>query len=152
MRRHRAALLASILMQSLPTSAHAHDIKHKTLQIVHPWAFETKASETKDPAAATAEVYMTIRNSGRQSDRLVSAATTRAGQVQLIPIAAGAFAIGPGQEVKLTSNQGFVRLLGLTKPLYMHDNFPMTLVFEKAGKIQVDVHIEEANTATPHKH
>lgn len=129
------------------TPIQAHDIKHKSLQIVHPWAHESK-----DPAATTADVYMTIRNNGRNGDRLVSVTTDRAGQAQLVPVTPDAFKIALGQEVKLTKERGFVRLLGLTKPLYMHDNFPVTLVFEKAGKIQIDVHIEEAAVAEPHKH
>jgi periplasmic copper chaperone A len=114
---------------------------------VHPWAHETT-----DKAATSADVYMTIRNSARAADRLISVSTGRAGQVQLIPVAPDAFKIAPGQEIKLTKERGFVRLLNLTKPLYMHDNFPVTLVFEKAGKIQVEVHIEEAVAAEPHKH
>ena len=126
-------------------STQAHDIKHKALQIVHPWAHETK-----DTVAA--DVYMTIRNRGRVADRLVSVSTVRAHQVQLVPVAPNAFTVGPGQENKLTRERGFVRLLGLTKPIYLHDNFPITLVFEKAGKIQVEVHIEEESIAEPHKH
>ena len=129
------------------TLAQAHDIKHKSLQIVHPWAHESK-----EKSAQSADIYMTIRNRGRSPDRLVSASTSRAGQAQLIPVAADAFKIGAGQEIKLTKDRGFLRLLGLTKPLYMHDNFPVALVFEKAGKIQVEVHIEEASIAEPHKH
>ena len=148
MRLHLAAVaLASLLSQALSSGAQAHDIKHKALQIVHPWAHETK-----DKATTSADVYMTIRNSGRGTDRLVSASTSRAGQVQLVPVTADAFKISAGQEIKLTKDTGFVRLLGLRKPLYMHDNFPVTLIFEKAGKIQVEVHIEEVSIAEPSKH
>jgi periplasmic copper chaperone A len=148
MRRHLSAVaLAFLFSQTLSSGPQAHDIKHKALQIVHPWAHETT-----DKAATSADVYMTIRNSARAADRLISVSTGRAGQVQLIPVAPDAFKIAPGQEIKLTKERGFVRLLNLTKPLYMHDNFPVTLVFEKAGKIQVEVHIEEAVAAEPHKH
>jgi periplasmic copper chaperone A len=139
--------LAAMSMPMLATAVPAHDIKHKSLQIVHPWAHESK-----DKTSPSADVYMTIRNSGRVADRLVSASSARSGQVQLVPVSADAFKIGAGQEIKLSKNTGFVRLLGLTKPLYMHDNFPVTLVFEKAGRIQVEVHIEEAAVAEPHKH
>ena len=147
MRSNTSGRLAIAMALTLVTVTpiQAHDIKHKSLLIVHPWAHETKDT-------ATADIYMTIRNSGRVADRLVSVSTGRAGQVQLVPVASAAFMIGAGQEIKLTKDRGFVRLLGLTKPLYMHDNFPVTLVFEKAGKIQVEVHIEEASSAEPHNH
>jgi periplasmic copper chaperone A len=143
---------AMALAPLIVTPIQAHDIKHKALQIVHPWTHETGAHESKDKMATSADVYMTIRNSGRTADRLVSVSTSRSGQAQLVPVTLDAFKIAPGQEVKLTKERGYVRLLGLTKPLYMHDNFPITLVFEKAGKIQIDVHIEEATVAEPHKH
>ena len=142
-----AALLAALLMPVLASPAAAHQIKHKTLQIVHPWAHESK-----DTNSTSADVYMTIRNRGRSTDRLVSAATGRAGQAQLVTVASDAFRIGPRQEIRLTQDRGFVRLHGLTKPLYMHDNFPITLVFEKAGRIEIEVHIEEASLVEPHKH
>ena len=54
--------------------------------------------------------------------------------------------------MKLDASSGYVRLLGLTKPLYIDDNFQLTLVFEKAGRIDVEVHIEDAAIAAPHKH
>lgn len=128
-------------------SALAHDIKHKSLQIVHPWAHESTGAE-----AASADVYMVIRNKGRGGDRLLSATSARAQQVQLVPVAADAFKIVAGQETKLGKATGFVRLLGLTKPIYMHDTFKLTLQFEKAGRIDVEVHIEEAQVAEPPKH
>jgi periplasmic copper chaperone A len=145
--RNWNCLMAVALLAASPTLAQAHEIKHKTLQIVHPWAHESK--DTSQPSA---DVYMTIRNLGRGGDRLLSARTKRSGQVQLVPIQPDVFKLGPGQETKLGKSTGFVRLLGLTKPLYMHDTFMLTLQFEKAGRIDVEVHIEEAQVADPPKH
>jgi periplasmic copper chaperone A len=139
-----SATLAALL---LPHTAQAHDIKHGNLQIVHPWAHQSGAQN-----ASTAGVYMLIRNLGQTPDRLVSASTARAGQVNLVASPQGGFVIKPGQARKLSVKTGYVRLHGLKKPLYAHDNFPLTLVFEKAGRVDVEVQVEEAHIQQPHKH
>ena len=46
---------------------------------------------------------------------------------------------GPGQQTPPN-----IMLLGLSKPLTTYDSFPMTLVFEKAGKLDIEVIVEEA--------
>ena len=144
----RLSLLAAALLTALtPQLATAHQVKHKALQIVHPWAHESPAG-----GATEASVFMTIRNKGRTADRLVSASTSRAAEARLIGGTSTAFAVKPGKELTLSVAHGHVHLLGLTKPLYMHDNFALTLVFEKAGRIEVEVHIEAARVEPPHKH
>ena len=144
-----AACLAAV---SLPSAATAHDIKQKGLQIVHPWAHESGADEAGKGNASSAGVYMTIRNQGRGADRLVSASTPRAARAQLVVGSQAAFAIKPGEELTLNTTAGYLQLVGLTKPLHMHDNFPLTLIFEKAGRIEVEVHIEELRIQSQHKH
>ena len=138
------AVLATLLA---PHMAFAHEIKHKGLQIVHPWTHESGPS-----SAASAGISMIIRNHGTAADRLVSASTPRAARDQLVAGARKTFAIAPGQELKLDTKTGYVRLLGLTKTMYAHDNFPLTLIFEKAGRVDVEVQIEEARVQEPHKH
>ena len=141
------ALVCGCAAVLLAAPVQAHEVKQKNLQIVHPWAHEST-----DKTATSADVYMIIRNLGKTPDRLVSAATQRAGRVELVAVMPDAFLVVAGKEAALNQASGFVRLLGLKKPLYMHDNFPLTLVFEKAGRIKVDVHIEEVGVAEPPKH
>ena len=151
------AAVSAMLHACAPVQA--HQVKHKGLQIVHPWAYESGAYESgahesgahesgphQEGIAATtvADVFMTIRNIGRTPDRLISATTPRAAQAIMVPGIQPGFGIEPGRELKLNGANGQIRLLGLTKPLYVHDNFPLTLIFEKAGRIEVEVHIEEA--------
>ena len=144
---HCFALAATLAVALAPSVVQAHDIKHQNLQIVHPWAHESGPSD-----AATAGVYMIIRNTGQTADRLVSASTARAAQTRLIASSQGGLLVNPGQELKLTKNAGYVRLFGLKKPLYAYDNFQLTLVFEKAGRVDVEVQVEEARVQEPHKH
>ena len=89
---------------------------------------------------------MTIRNSGRAPDRLVSASTPRAARVELGNVRKGATAlvIRAGQELGLAGDGPSVMLIGLKKPLDAYDDFKMTLVFERAGPVAIDVMVEEA--------
>ena len=67
--RTSIALLAGLV---LANSAHGHSHKFKSLEIVHPWCFET--SDTAKPVA----VFMTIRNAGGRPDKLLRASTSMA--------------------------------------------------------------------------
>jgi copper(I)-binding protein len=60
-----------------------------------------------------------------------------------------------GSNVKLQHGQGYhIMLLGLKKPLTAGDKFPMTLQFEKAGKLKIIVYVEEksAQHGAEHHH
>jgi copper(I)-binding protein len=137
MLRYLVAVLAAAVWVA-PATAHSH--KAKGLEIVHPYTLQTR----KD--AVSARVLMTIKNSGRAHDRLLSASTIRATKVELNGAGRGgaAFVIKSGEELGLAGDGPSVMLVGLNKPLYAYDDFKMTLVFEKAGRIAIDVMVEEA--------
>jgi copper(I)-binding protein len=137
-------LLAAFL--AAPAPAHSH--KKRNLVIVHPWTPETVAKE-----GITARVFMTIRNGGRAPDRLLSASTPRADKVELAvgdhatakdgkPVAP--FSIAPGKALVLDAKGQHLVLSGLKKAFHAYDDFKLTLVFEKAGRVVVDVMVEEA--------
>jgi copper(I)-binding protein len=128
-----------------PAAAHSH--KKRNLVIVHPWTPETPAKE-----ATTARVFMTIENGGRAPDRLLSASTPRADKVELAAggHAAGKdgkpaapFSIAPGKALVLDAKGRHLVLSGLKKAFHAYDDFELTLVFEKAGRVVVDVIVEE---------
>ena len=64
----------------------------------------------------------------------------------------GAIVIEPGKEAQLTRNGPHLVLTGVKKRLDAYDSFKLTLVFEKAGRVVVDVAVEEADTKEPHEH
>jgi periplasmic copper chaperone A len=136
MLRYLVALLAAAVM-ALPAVAHSH--KTKRLEIVHPHTAQTQKG------SVTARVLMTIKNSGRAPDRLVSASTSKANKVELNGASKGgaAFVIKGGDVLGLAGDGPSVVLVGLKKPLDAYDDFKMTLVFEKAGRIAIDVMVEE---------
>lgn len=142
-------LLAALLAP--PATAHSH--KKKNLEIVHPWT-----SETRQKGAATARVFMTIKNSSRAPDRLLSASTPRAEKVELSAGDAAAvdgksaarFGVDAGKALVLRPGGLHLILTGLKQPFHAYDDFKMTLVFEKAGQVMIDVVVEEAEE--DHRH
>jgi copper(I)-binding protein len=55
--------------------------------------------------------------------------------------------LGAGQTVEFKPGGFHLMLMGLKAPLKLGDKFPMTLRFEKAGSVEVMVHVE--NIAAP---
>ncbi len=117
-----------------------------TIQIDHPWA---RAS-----SGQTGAVYMTIKNTGAVDDRLVAAAAPVAGQVQfhVETNEGGVMKMRPLSAIDLKANAQaslkpggmHVMLIGLKQALKAGSSFPLTLTFEKAGKIDVTVAVEKA--------
>jgi copper(I)-binding protein len=130
-------LLLIAAAMALPVAAHSH--KTKTLEIVHPW---TKAS-AKD--ATSARIFMSIRSLDGQPDRLVSASTARAGSVELQDAGKGtsAFSVGNGKDLMLYGDGPSLVLTNLKSPLEAYDDFKMTLTFERGGRVEIDVMVEE---------
>ncbi len=131
----------------IATAAHAHSHKVKSLEIVHPWCIET--NDTENPVS----VFMTIKNSGRP-DRLLRATTTIARKAELR--AAGDTAISSvGLATRgatdLKRDGAHIQLSGVTRQLSPYDSFMLTLVFERAGKVEVEVMVEEASILAPAK-
>jgi periplasmic copper chaperone A len=146
--------LAAIAML-VATAAQAHSHKFKTLEIVHPWCIET--SDATKPVI----VSMTIRNAGRRSDKLLSAKTSMAATAELREGGAapdteghviGSVAVGAHGEVNLKRAGPHIVLSGLKKQLSPYDSFVMTLAFERAGKVEVEVMVEEASILDPATH
>ncbi|MBA4782148.1 MAG: copper chaperone PCu(A)C [Rhizobiales bacterium] len=115
------------------------------LTIEHAWSKATIG------AARPGVFYVEITNSGDTDDALVSIATPAAGMPMLhesvvtdgvasmphamsIPVAAG-------QSVALAPGGYHGMLMGLTMALKEGDSFPMTLSFQNAGEIVVNVEV-----------
>ena len=120
------------------TAGEAHGI-----QIHDPWA---RASAGM---AAAAGAFMMIYNKGDADDRLIGASTPAAGMTQVHETAVTdsvmtmrhveAIAIPAGGKVELAPGGLHVMLMKLAAPLKEGTHFPLTLTFEKAGTVQIDV-------------
>lgn len=97
-------------------------------------------------------VYFDVRVTGA-GDALVAAAAEIAEDAQLHEIAtvdgsammrevAGGIAIAPGGSVSLRPGGYHVMLLGVAEPPAPGETFALTLEFERAGRVTVDVAVE----------
>jgi copper(I)-binding protein len=125
----------------------AHDYALKSLKIDHPFARATP------PGAKTGGVFVTVENTGSQSDRLLSVSSPVAGVAELHEMSVDAgvmrmrsvagFEVKPGETLQLKPGGYHVMLSELRRPLRVGDKFPLTLRFENAGAVEVSVWVEE---------
>lgn len=153
----KALLLAALMLPAALTNAHEYSVG--PLQIAHPW------SQELPPNAPTVAAYFVIKNTGQQPDRLLSVNTPIAakaelhehvqqdGLMKMQPVAA--VAIAPGSTLTFAPMAYHVMLLELKDRSLLRDgqHFPLTLHFEKAGAVEVQVNVQKtppAGAATGH--
>ncbi len=155
-RNARAALSAAL--SALAFSAVAHGANVGDIAIGHPYATPSLAG-TGNGAAYLAS----IENKGSVADRLVRASTPASARVEIHTMAVDAqgvmrmrevdgIALAPNAKVQMKPGAGLhLMLIGLKEPLKPDATFPMTLEFERAGKVEVKVIVSQpkpAETAT----
>ena len=136
---------------SLPGAAGAHDYRIGSLHIDHPWAIATPNG------AKVGAGYLKITNEGTEPDRLVALTSPAARKVTLhgsvkegdvvkMRTLDKGIEIKPGETVELKPEGAHVMFEGLRAPLLEAGRVQGTLVFEKAGSIDVDYAIEPMGT------
>jgi copper(I)-binding protein len=103
----------------------------------------------------TAGVFFVIDNQGSMADALIRATTSICDAVELHesilegdvmkmqPVPGGRIEIPAGQAVELKPGGLHVMLIGLHKRLVPGESFSLSLEFERAGSIEVEVEIRE---------
>ena len=153
MKIHAAMLFACVFGSS---AVSAHDYALKSLRIDHPFARATP------PGAKVGGVFVTVENTGTQSDRLLSVSTPMAGVAELhqMSVDAGvmrmrgvaALEVRPGETLQLKPGGYHVMLSELRQPLKVGDRFPMTLKFQNAGAVEVSVWVEAMGAGSSAAH
>ncbi len=140
MRRFSLAILAVLL--AAPAAA----------EILVEGAFARAAS----PQAQSGAAFMTIRNTGAEDDRLIAAEAGFARMVELhthvmtgdgvmqMRRVEGGFVIPAGGEYRLERGGDHVMLMGLTAPMQDGTAVPVTLIFERAGPMTVEIPVDLA--------
>lgn len=141
----RLALLSALAMAA--SLSQANDTKVGGITIGHAFARSTV------PGQKAGGAYLTLNNQGA-ADRLVGARTDRAASVELHTMGMDgdvmrmreidAIDLPSGKVVELKSGGLHLMLMGLKEPLKVGERFPLTLKFEKAGEVKVDVSVERA--------
>ena len=128
-------------------SVYAQASAQTTIVVERPWARATPAG------AKTGVVYVTLINNGSAGDSLLNAATPVADQVQFHSATeengvsrmreVRTVDVTPGAKVTFSPGGLHIMMVGLKQPLKEGKTFPLSLTFEKAGKIEVTVPIEK---------
>jgi len=150
----RLILAAAVSLLAIP--AMAEDYKVGSLEITTPW---TRATP---PSARTGGGFMTITNKGTTADRLVSARSNVSDKVEIHEMQmdgnvmrmrelAKGLEIPPGATVMLKPGSYHIMFMELKAPLAKDAKVPLTLMFEKAGSIDIQLDVQ-AMGAMPHGH
>jgi copper(I)-binding protein len=151
----RAGFVLATLL-ALVAGASASDYKIGTLEVAQPW------SRATPKGAKVASGYVKIRNTGTAPDRLVSATFAQSAGVEIHEMSSeggvmkmravkGGLELKPGGTVELKPGSYHLMFTGLTRELAKGDRVKGTLVFEKAGPLEVEYAVE-AIGATPAGH
>jgi copper(I)-binding protein len=150
----RLFFTAAVSLLALPATA--QDYKIGALEITTPW---TRATP---PSARTGGGFMTITNKGTAADRLVSVRSSASDKVEIHEMRMDGnvmrmrelekgLEIPPGASVMLKPGSYHIMFMELKSPIAKDAKVPLTLVFEKAGSIDVQL-TAEAMGAMPQGH
>ena len=156
LRRPIALLLLAAALA--PPAALAHSHKKKTLEIVHPWT-----TAMMEERVVNVAVYMKLKNAGprrrapaqRHEPARRQGRADRAqgrGRREAADGQPGRLSFPARGELVLGPDGPRLLLSGFKKRLNAYDSFELTLVFEKVGRMVVEVMVEEAEIKEPHKH
>ena len=136
----------------MSANAMANDYKAGSIEISTPW------SRATPKGAQTAIGYMTIKNNGTTPDRLTGGSIDVADHFQLHAMTMengiakmrelSDIEIKPGQTIEFKPGGSHVMFVNLKRPLSKGEHISGTLVFERAGKVNVDYSVESIGAQT----
>ena len=149
-----AIACAGVLASLLGAPARAEEVKAGDLVISQAWSRATPGG------AKVAGGYLTIENKGSTPDRLIGGSADVADKVQVHEMTMNngvmtmrlldqGLTIEPGKTVKLAPGGYHLMLLDLKSPLKRGDKVPVTLEFEKAGKVKLSLDVQGVGAQGP---
>lgn len=151
---NRTSFALAALLMLWVTQVSAQSFKIGTIEVAQPWMRATPKG------ADTAVGYFNITNSGTAADRLTGGSTPVASRIEIHamtmangvmnmrPLPAG-LEIKPGETIELKPSSFHAMFVGLKQPLKQGDHVKGTLVFEKAGSLEVDYTVEGIGAQGP---
>ncbi|MFN5998300.1 MAG: copper chaperone PCu(A)C [Paracoccaceae bacterium] len=141
----RLFTLVATLLFAAPVFA--HDVLAGDLQIIHPHIPQPAAS------AKAAGGFMAITNTGAEPDRLIGVETGIAAKAEVHESKVDANGVGTmrhvdfveipaGGTVNLEHGGYHIMLMGLTGPLIEGELHKAVLVFERAGRVEIEFQID----------
>lgn len=141
------AVVIGFVFKASADEAKSDEVKAGNLVIRNIWARPSPGQ----PNSAAA--FMVIENKGKQWDRLVAASSPAAEMTVLhkssimsgllkMFLTKGIF-IDPGASLTMNPDEFHIMLVTLTKEMNVGETFPLTLTFEKAGEVLVQVLVKK---------
>jgi periplasmic copper chaperone A len=136
------------------THVYAQSFKTGTIEVNQPWMRATPKG------ADVAAGYFRVTNSGTTADRLTGGSSAVASTVQIHEMTmtngvmkmhpvSGGLEIKPGETVELKPSSSHAMFLGLKQQLKQGDHVKGTLMFEKAGDLEVEFNVEGIGSQQP---
>ncbi len=134
--------------------ARAEEVKAGDLAITQAWSRATPSG------AKIAGGYLTIENKGTAPDRLLGGSGDIAAKVEVHEMATNngvmtmrpldkGLTIDPGKTVKLAPGGLHLMIMDLKSPFKQGDKVPVTLEFEKAGKVTLSLDVLGVGAQAP---
>jgi copper(I)-binding protein len=150
----RVIACTAMLSYFLAAPAFSEEVKAGDLVITQAWSRATPGG------AKIGSGYLTIENKGSAADRLIGGSADVADKVQVHQMATNngvmtmrplddGLTIEPGKTVKLAPGGYHLMLVDLKSPLKKGDKVPVTLEFEKAGKVKVSFDVQGVGAQGP---
>ena len=144
-----ALRLWPLALAALASVVAAHGVRAGDISIDHPFATPSLPGTSNGAA-----YFVSLENGGSVADRLLRATTPAAARVELHTMKVDAqgvmrmreidgIVLAPNAKVQLRPGSGMhLMLIGLKEPLKAGTSFPMTLEFERTGKVEVSVSVD----------
>ncbi len=150
----RSLSCVALLAGLFTAPARAEEVKAGDLVISQVWSRATPGG------AKIAGGYLTIENKGSAPDLLIGGSGDFAGRVEVHEMAMNngvmtmrsldkGLAIEPGKTVKLAPGGYHLMLMDLKTPLKQGDKVPLTLEFQKAGKVKLALEVQGVGAQAP---
>jgi copper(I)-binding protein len=150
----RAIAGVTMLSYFLSVPVRAEEVRAGDLVISQAWSRATPGG------AKIGGGYLTIENRGSMPDRLIGGTWDGGAKVEVHEMAVNdgvmtmrpldqGLGIEPGKTVKLAPGGIHLMLFDLKSPLKQGENVPVTLEFEKAGKVMFSLNVEGVGAQGP---
>ncbi len=150
----RIMACATLLVGLFAAPARAEEVKAGELVLTEAWSRATPGG------AKVAGGYLTIQNRGATPDRLIGGSAEICDKIQVHEMSMNngvmtmrqldkGLAIEPGKTVKLAPGGVHLMMLNPKSPLRQGDKVPVTLEFEKAGKVGVSLDVQSIGAQAP---
>ena len=140
-------IFSSFVVIGISQAQTTENITHEHITIIDPNIYITT------PTAPVASAYMTIRNNSNRDERLVAIILHYAEKSELHSMSVndgvmimrpidGGIIISKGETIALKSGGNHAMFMKITKPLKQGESAPITLKFDNASPITIDVPIK----------